>query len=63
MCDCPEEQEVITAILNYHDHCWGLREICRELTDNGILCRGKPWEPVKIKRILKRQKKLAADIQ
>jgi hypothetical protein len=58
MCDCPDEQQVIEQVVILHENGWGLRAICRTLTENGILCRDKPWEPVKIKRIIKRHAKL-----
>ncbi len=50
----PEEQDVIKRILAWHEEGYGLRGICRKLTEAGTPPRGHEWQHSLVKRILKR---------
>jgi site-specific DNA recombinase len=56
MVECPEEQEIISKILQWHEAGQSFRAIARTLEDSGILCRDHAgWHHSLIQNILKRQ--------
>ena len=53
---CPEEQTTLGLMIGWRDREVSDHEIARRLTDAGLTCRGKPWHPRSIGRILTRAK-------
>lgn len=51
------EQTVITRIMALHERRYGLRHICRQLTEDGIACRENGWHHGLIKSIIERNEK------
>ena len=50
-----DEQEIIKRIVRERQTGKGFRQICRDLTMDGMGCRGGPWYHQTVKSILKRQ--------
>lgn len=55
-----DEQAIIAWILEEHARGKGMRTICRELTEEGITCRGGAWYHQTVKAILRRSGAIVA---